>query len=87
MPLKVPGIKTKEGLKISGIYGLAISLLLSAFGSDIEPQVVLNSIQEIADYYKESENVIMPIINKLLNLTAVGYLINRVRVPKEPEKS
>lgn len=84
---KVPGIRTKEGLKVSGIYSLAFSLIATTFFPDVDAQDVLNTVQEVADWYKESEPQVIEIINKLLNLTAAGYLINRVRKPKDESKS
>jgi hypothetical protein len=76
---KLPGIKTKEGLQVSGIYGLALSLLVTSFFPDIDQQDVLNTVQEVANWYKESEGDVMTMINKFLNLGAVGYLLNRLK--------
>lgn len=84
---KIPGIKTKEGLKVSGIYGLALSLLLTTFFPDVEPQDVFDSIQDVVNWYHESEGQVIPLINKFLNIGVVGYLLNRVKKPKDETKS
>lgn len=80
---KVPGIRTKEGLKVTGVWSLAVSLIFTTFFPDVDTQDVLNTVQEVAQWYKESEPQVLGIINKFLNLTAAGYLINRVKKPKD----
>jgi hypothetical protein len=78
--LKKPGVKTKEGLQISGIYGLVLALLGNTFFPDVSTEDVFNTVEQVSEWHKNADGLgISEMINKFLNLTVVTYLLNRLR--------
>lgn len=75
-----PGIKTKQGLQVSGLYVLAGSLILSIFFPDMNQEQVLNSFQEVAAWWQQSgQGDVLGWVDDGLKLSAVTYIGNKLR--------
>jgi hypothetical protein len=75
-----PGIRTKEGLKVSGLYGLVGSLILTVIFPDLSTEQVFESATEIADWYQSSGKVsIGEWVDNATKLGAVSYILAKLR--------
>ena len=73
--IKKPGIKTKQGLQISGIYILAATGIANILFPELEPQDVQDVVQWLADQDFSVKNV----LNWLFDGGATGYILYRLR--------
>jgi len=86
-----PGIKTKEGLKTTGVYAICASLVTSVIlpylFPDTDADTLVVAAKAIQEMYRNSASNPMELgtaISDLLKLIAGGYILNGQRKTAQP---
>lgn len=87
--LKRPGIRSKEGLKVSGIYGAIFTLLGSSFFPDIpddaKHQIMLFMMEAVKGFSKASPGEIVDWIMRVVAAAMIFYSQLMVKDDKDEQ--
>lgn len=93
--LERPGIRTKEGLKTTGVYSVVVFLLSSTvvpyLFPDVDPETIVGAASEVRDMYHQAKEIdwaqvvqgFYETISDLIKITVSAMLLNGKRKIRE----